>query len=359
MGAPVLTDGALNRALLARQLLLERHAHDVVDTVHLLAGMQGQAPLAPYVGLWSRLRGFDPGALADALEQRRLVRATLMRGTVHLVTAEDALMLRPLTEPAIARGFKGGFRKRLSVEDEGRALTLGRELLTAAPRTRAELRTRFRERWPELDHDAMAYAVSYLLPTAQPTPRGIWGKPQGAAELALLDAWVGRPLQAEPSIDEVVLRYLAAFGPASVNDVQAWSGLTGLREVVERLSPHLAMFASEHGEVLYDLPDAPRPDPETPAPPRFLPEYDNTLFSHRDRRRIIDTARRVPLPPGFGAREGTFLLDGRLRGTWRVEEDSLRISPYVIIDDATATGLLDEGRLLAEFLGAPEVSVAA
>ncbi|WP_309103958.1 winged helix DNA-binding domain-containing protein [Microbacterium sp.] len=357
MGAPQLTDRALNRALLARQLLLERGAHDVVDTVRLLAGMQGQAPLAPYVGLWSRLDGFEPDALAQALEERRLVRATLMRGTVHLVTAEDALLLRPLTEPAIERGFRGGFTKRLSADEENRALALGRELLAAAPRTRAELRTLFRESWPELDHDAMAYAVSYLLPTVQPTPRGVWGKPQGAAQLALLDAWVGRPLEAEPSIDEVVLRYLAAFGPASVNDAQTWSGLTGLREVFERLSGKLEVFVSQHGDVLYDLPDAPRPDPETPAPPRFLPEYDNTLFSHRDRRRIIDGPRRVPLPPGFGAREGTFLVDGCLRGIWRVREGVMRIEPYAPVEDATAGALLVEGKRLAGFLDAPEVSL--
>lgn len=358
MIAPVLTDRALNRALLARQMLLGRESHAVVDAVHRLAGMQGQAPLAPYVGLWSRLREFEPGALAQAQERRQLVRATLMRGTVHLVAAEDALEWRTLMEPAIRRGFAGGFKKRLTAEDEERAISLGRELLTEAPLTRVELRRRFRERWPQSDDDAMAYAVSYLLPTAQPTPRGVWGRAQNAVQLTLLDSWLGRPLHATPSIDATVLRYLRAFGPASVNDVQTWSGLTGLREVIERLSPRLRVFTSEHGEALHDLPDAPRPDAELPAAPRFLPEYDNVLFSHRDRRRIIDTTRSVPLPPGFGAREGTFLVDGHLRGAWRARAGVLRIEPYAPVDDATAMDLVAEGGRLADFLDAPEVELS-
>ena len=357
MGGPTLSDRALNRALLSRQLLLDRGDHSAIDAVRLLVGMQGQAPLAPYVGLWSRLRDYRPEALAEALEQRHLVRATLMRGTVHLVTSDDALLLRPITEAAIARGFRMGFSKRLPAEHAREVTDVGRDLLADAPLTRSELRTRFHERWPDRDAEAMAYAVSYLLPTVQPTPRGLWGQPQGQARLALMDAWIGQPLHEDPPIDDVVLRYLGAFGPASVGDVQAWSGLTGLREVLARLAPQLSVFASERGEVLYDLPDAPRPDAGTPVPPRFLPEYDNVLFSHRDRARIIDSTRRIPLPPGNGARAGTFLLDGLFRGTWRVEGDSLRISPFAVLDDASASELMDEGERLAVFIGASTVAL--
>ncbi|MFS0894686.1 winged helix DNA-binding domain-containing protein [Microbacterium sp. 179-I 3D3 NHS] len=352
MTAPTLSDRALNRALLARQWLLERRAESPVDAVRHLVGMQGQAPLAPYVGLWSRLQDFAPDELATAIDDRRLVRATLLRGTVHLATADDALSLRPLTEPAIVRGFRGGFRKLLSVEHEREVLVRGRELLARHPHTRAELRARFAELWPDRDADAMAYAVSYLLPTVQPTPRGMWGRQQGQAQLALMDQWIGRPLDAAPSIDAVVLRYLAAFGPAGVDDVQAWSGLTGLREVVQRLGTDLRRFTSEHGAELYDLPDAPRPDAEHPAPPRLLPEYDNVLLSHRDRRRIIDAPHRVPLPPGNGAREGTFLVDGYLRGTWRIDEGELRLRPYAPLDDRAEAELLAEAERLASFLGA-------
>lgn len=358
MSAPVLSDRALNRALLARQLLLERGHEPVVDTVRRLVGMQGQAPLAPYVGLWSRLEDFATGGLADALEQRDLVRATLMRGTVHLVTADDALALRPLVEPAIVRGFRGGFTGRLTPAQEAEVIAFGRELLDETPRTRSELRRTFHERWPQLDADAMAYAISYLVPTVQPTPRGVWGRSQGAARLALLEPWIGRRLDAAASIDAVVLRYLTAFGPASVNDAQAWSGLTGLREVFDRLAPQLQVFSSEGGQPLYDLPEAPRPEPEHPAPPRFLPEYDNVLLSHRDRARIIDTAQPVPLPPGNGAREGTFLSDGYLRGTWRIVDRVLRIAVQVVLPEPAAAELFAEGQRLAAFLGVPGVELA-
>jgi hypothetical protein len=352
MIVPVLSDRALNRALLARQSLLERSDTPVVDAIGHLVGMQGQAPLAPHVGLWSRLVGFAPADLAAPLESRALVRATLMRGTVHLVTAEDALRLRPLTEPAIARGFRGGFSGRLTAEQEAEVLSLGSELLAEAPLTRAELRARFGQRWPDRDADAMAYAVSYLLPTVQPTPRGVWGQ-KGRAELTLLTTWLGRPVDAHPSIDDVVLRYLAAFGPASVADVQTWSGLTGLRDVFDRLTPGLRRFESEHGQELYDVPEGRLPDPDMPAPVRFLPEYDNVLFSHHDRRRIVDPGRRVPLPPGVGAQRGTFLVDGRFAGTWNLAGDDVRVTPHAPLAESAAIEVEQEGERLRAFLGSP------
>lgn len=357
MSATVLSPRALNRALLARQFLVERSDRTVIDTVDHLVGLQAQAPLAPYVGLWSRLRGFAPADLAEPLERRFVVRATLMRGTVHLVTADDALRLRPLMEPAITRGFQGGFSRQLTTEQTEHVVLLGRELLNDSPLTRAELRERFRQRWPHWDADAMAYAVSYLLPTVQPTPRGIWGQ-RGRAELTLLTSWLGRPLEQAPRIDEVVLRYLNAFGPASVADVQAWSGLTGLREVLDRLAPQLRVFETEQGQELHDVPDAPRPDPDTPVPPRFLPEYDNVLFSHHDRTRITDPGRRIPLPPGLGARAGTILLDGYFSGTWKLENEALRIHPHAHLSDTARAQLENEGARLLEFLDAPHIEVS-
>jgi hypothetical protein len=349
--APVLSPRALNRALLARQFLLERSDFDAVAMTEHLVGLQAQAPLAPYVGMWSRIQGFVPDDLAAPIERRDLVRATLMRGTVHLVTAADALLLRPLTGPAITRGFRGAFGTRLTPEQTEEVLGAGRELLEEAPRTRAELRERFGERWPDRDADAMAYAVSYLLPTVQPTPRGLWGR-GGRAELTLLTTWLGRELDPAPDVDRVVLRYLAAFGPATVADAQAWSGLTGLREVFDRLAPQLHRFTTADGQELYDLPDAPRPDPETPAPPRFLPEYDNVVFSHHDRSRILDAGRRIPLPPGAGARTGTFLVDGRVAGTWRWEGGAIEVAPFAELDAASAAELEAEAARLAAFLAA-------
>lgn len=357
MAVPVLTPRALNRALLARQLLLERSHLDAVDAVRHLVGLQAQAPLAPYVGLWSRLRGFTPDDLATPLKARAVARATLMRGTVHLVTAEDALQLRPWTEPAIVRGFAGGFSGRLTTEQTEAVLGLGQELLAAAPRSRAELREQFGRRWPQWDVDAMAYAVSYLLPTVQPTPRGVWGE-RGRAELTLMTSWLGRPLEVTPSVEEIVLRYLGAFGPASVLDAQAWSGLTHLREVFERVGDRLVPFRAESGQQLFDLPDAPRPDADRPALPRFLPEYDNVLFSHHDRSRVTDPARRIPLPPGVGARAGTILVDGRFHGTWALEGGGIQVALHGPIADHDANGLVAEGTQLLEFLGTGPGSVS-
>lgn len=348
---PRLERRALNRALLARQLLLERVDHTAVGAIEHLVGLQAQAPLAPYVALWTRLASFSQEELAVPLCERTLVRATLMRGTVHLVTADDCLSLRPIVEPAIVRGFRGAFGRHLRDVDLDQVRTYGHELLQAEALTRTELRDRFVARWPAWDADTMAYAASYLVPNLQVTPRGVWGQ-GGKAAMTTIEAWLGRPLDQTPSIDDVVLRYLKAFGPATVMDVQAWSGLTRLREVVDRLSPGLRTFTSEHGAVLYDVPDGLLPDPDTPAPPRFLPEYDNVLLSHHDRTRVNDDQHPVPLPPGHGARTGTLLVDGYFRGLWALEGDVLRVTPFGRLARADAAAVADEGHRLLDFLHA-------
>ena len=180
----------------------------------------------------------------------------------------------------------------------------------------------------------------------------MWGA-TGPVARTTLEGWLGRPLEADPSIDELVLRYLAAFGPATVMDVQAWSGLTRLRAVVDRLRPRLATFRDDHDRELFDLPDAPRPDPETPAPPRFLPEYDNVLIGHADRSRIIPAGRRIPLPPGNGATRGTILLDGMFGGEWRIAtadgHATLEIEPFATIAPAALPALTEEGTRLLGF----------
>lgn len=356
---PTLGQRALNRALLARQLLLERADLPAVDTVTHLVGMQAQAPLAPYVGLWTRLASFDPKDLAEPLIDRTLVRASLMRGTVHLTTASDCLLLRPLVTPALVRGFRGGFGRFLNGVDLDAVRAHATELLTGQELTRTELRDAFATRWPDWDADTMAYAASYLVPNVQVTPRGVWGQ-GGKPALTTIESWLGRPLEENPSIDDVVLRYLAAFGPATVMDVQAWSGLTRLREVVDRLAPKLRTFANEKGGVLYDVQDAPLPDPDTPAPPRFLPEYDNVLLSHDDRTRVIDDGRAVPLPPGNGAKTGTLLVDGYFRGVWNLDGGTLQVSPFNPMTPADVEAVTEEGHRLLDFLGAgTEVVVRA
>jgi hypothetical protein len=354
----VLSQRALNRALLARQMLLQRATLPAADAIEHLVGMQAQAPLAPYVGLWTRLEGFRTEELVRLIAERHAVRAALMRRTVHLVTARDCLSLRSLMQPVLVSGFAGSpFARRLAGMDMPALIEAGRALLEEHPRTRVELGRLLRERWPERDATSLAYAVSYQVPLVQVPPRGLWGSStQGQATWTTMEAWLGRPLDQDPAPDEIVLRYLAAFGPASVMDVRTWSVLPGLRAVTERLRPRLLSFRDERGRELFDLPEAPRPDPETPAPVRFLPEYDNVLLSHADRTRVMSADRNTPLFPGNGGAFGTVLVDGFYRGNWKITRQrasaTLTIAPFTALSRQEADDVAEEGAHLLAFAAA-------
>ncbi len=316
---PVLSRRALNRALLARQLLLRRDRRSAVDTVAHLVGMQSQSPDAAYFGLWSRLEGFVPAELADLMLDRRVVRIALMRSTIHLVTAADCLALRPVLQPVLDRGLQGTYGARLAGVDRAAVTTRGRALVEAAPLTFSRLGAGLVPEFPGRDPDALAMAVRAWVPLVQVPPRGVWGRPGPSAHTSA-EQWLGTGTGqvTEKAVDSVVLRYLAAFGPASVADVQKWSGLTRLREVVDRIGDRVATFTDEKGVQLFDLPGAPRPGPDVPAPARLLAEYDNVLLSHADRSRILaDVDPRMVMTQN-GLVLGAVLLDGFLAGRWRI-----------------------------------------
>ncbi len=354
MAADVLGLRALNRATLARQLLLERTDRPILATVEHLVGLQAQEPPNPYLALWSRLARFDPEALSGLLTDRKVVRIVVMRGTIHLVTAADALELRPLMQPVLTAELARhrDYAPPLRHVDLTAVLDAARALLADRPHTGAQLRAALGEEFPDLDPAAAAYACRCLLPLVQVPPRGLWRRTSQVA-LTTTDAWLGAPLAVAPSIDDVVLRYLGAFGPATPGDVAAWSRLTGFREIVERLRPRLRPFRDERGRELYDLPDAPRPDPDTPAPPRFLPEYDNVLLSHADRTRFVSQDHRSWIFNTPAPVHGTVLHDGFMAGTWSIDRDDgavLTIRPVVSLSKRATAALEAEGRRMLRFL---------
>ncbi|TGG77355.1 winged helix DNA-binding domain-containing protein [Streptomyces albus] len=349
---PLLTRPALTRALLARQFLLERTRMPVRNAVEHLVGLQAQAPKPPYFALWSRLDGFEAQELSLLLQSRELVRLSVMRGTVHLVGERDALWLRALTQPLHESMLRRTYAKRLGGEDPWRVAEAARELLAAEPLTTAQLGVRLQERWPHLEARALAMTARYLLALVQLPPRGLWGR-SGQPVVDTVERWLGRPPAREARVETMVLRYLGAFGPASVQDAQTWSGLTRLGEVLERLRPQLRVFKDEEGRELFDLPEAPRPDAELPLPVRFLAEYDNLVLSHADRSRVLDEPVRRHLATRNGQVPGTFLVDGRVRGIWKADTTRptavLTLTPFGPLPEAATAALAEEGQRLLAF----------
>ncbi|MFE2294247.1 winged helix DNA-binding domain-containing protein [Streptomyces sp. NPDC059452] len=371
---PVLSTRALNRATLARQLLLDRADVPPLDAVAHLCGLQAQEPQEPFTGLWSRLRGFQAAELSGLLMDRHVVRTHLMRRTVHLVAAEDVLAWRARHNAMLRQRVLGVYRRELEGVDLDELAAAGRAVLAdGEPRSMAELARAVADRWPEPGKRPLGeMLVAGVLAMVQLPPRGVWRTKAGVRN-ALVSDWLGREVDPLPTDDgsdpdggsdpvgqALVRRYLAAYGPAATADVRAWSGLAGLPGAVAALRGELVTFRDERGRELLDLPDAPRPDPDTPAPVRFLPAFDNAVLGYDDRTRIIDDADRGLSVTGARI----VLVDGRTAGTWDVEAETgtVTVVPLRSFSRADRDAVAEEGRELAAFLSDGEsgrVRVAA
>jgi hypothetical protein len=347
-----LTRRQLNRATLARQLLLTRDPLPVVEAVDRLCGMQAQVPKPPFIGLWTRVAGFGRDDLHAALHRREVVRATMMRGTLHLMSAADYVAMRAPVQVMLNQTL-ATLGTRAEGLDLKKVLPVARALLTEQPRTFNELRALLVDAFPKVNDRALGFAVRMHLPLIMVPTDDRWAYPS-IADFTLADDWLGRPLSNDDSPHELVLRYLAAFGPATAADVQTWSGLQGLKGVLEELRPRLRAFRGERGREWFDLPDAPRPDEDVPAPARFLPEFDNLVLAHADRTRVLADEHRTSVVTKNLRVRATFLWDGFVAGTWEVQRKrnaaTLSIAPFERLPSRAVTELTTEGEALLRFV---------
>jgi len=348
----------LNRATLSRQMLVARQAISVPAVLDALVGLQAQAAPAPYVGLWTRVRDFERADLAGPIEDRSVVKAAWIRGTLHLVTADDYAAHRSTLQPMLTQGFDDIAKRRGPGVDVGKVVTAARKFFGAEPHTFAELSAWLTERYPDDDVGSLRHAVRMHLPIVQVPIETGWSYP-GKPQFTLADDWLGKNVSTKPpagggGVAEMVRRYLGAFGPASVTDIVTWAGLPGTKEAVEELRPKLTVYRDEKRTELFDLPELTLPGPDTPVPPRFLPEYDNVLLSHRKRTRIVaDEHRKKVFLPGLRV-AATVLVDGFVAGTWKVEkakgEATLVVEPFATLAKADRAALTEEAERLVRFV---------
>jgi hypothetical protein len=348
-----LTDRQLNRATLARQMLLERSDIGIAEAVAFLLGQQGQQSQDPYIGLWSRLNNFRHEDMTALIVDRTLVRATSMRATLHLHTADDLIGLREFVQPVVERMWQSAFgKRRFGPNDREKVRKAGVKLLDKSPMTSGELGKALQEQFPEGEPLAKAVLMQVVETLVQIPPTRIWGSGH-APILARVENWLAGPHKRTIPRETLVRRYLAAYGPASVADMQAWCGMTKLGETFETLRPDLVTFEGEDGRELFDLPDAPRPDADTPAPPRFLPLYDNVYLGYDNRRRMLEEndMKRVNMLREF---KPAVLIDGIIAAGWTIEVKKgaavIDIEPYHKIGKAHRKPLEAEALAFLRFM---------
>ncbi len=344
----------LNRATLGRQMLLKRETSPVPAAIERLVGLQAQLALPPYVGLWTRLRDFCHDDLARLIENRIVIKATLMRATLHLFTAEDYVRFRTALQPVMAGAASAIAKRRGGNFDLDKVLKAARRYISEKPRTFAEISDMVTKLMPGYDVGAMRYTVRTHLSLVQVPVTGGWSY-SNKPEFTLAESWIGQPTSPEDNLRELVFRYLAAFGPASVTDMQTWLGLK-LKDTFEKLKPELQTYRDEGRRELFDLPDLSLPNGDTPAPVRFLPEFDNLLLSHSNRTRVIanEHGSKVYLP---GLRvAATILVDGFVRGTWKIEKTKNTATLVIKLFDKPTrrdrAALIEEGERLIRFVEA-------
>ncbi len=341
----------LNRATLDRQWLAERRPASASDAITHLVGLQAQEPLEPYAGLWARLQDFRPEELVELLESRRAVRTLMMRRTLHLLSADDCVAMRPLFQAMLVQRVRSVLGSRLDGVDLDALAAAGRPHFHEQPRILNDVARAVADRWPDAVVRDLGDALSSLVDLVQVPPRGLWGR-QAPAANTTIEVWLGTAPRPEISLDHVVRRYLRAYGPATSSDIRSWSGLTGLPPVIRRLRPELVSYRDEQGRELLDLADAALPDPDLPAPPRFLPAFDNAVLGYDDRSRIIDDEHR-----GLSIMGTRYVLvDGRVSATWTSaaaadEGITVAVQPLRRLNLEERRDVKDEAERLAAFLG--------
>lgn len=354
MSDTTLSRRALNRATLARQMLLQREKTKVATAVERLAGMQAQVPRPPFVGLWTRIDGFVRADLTRAIEKRDVVRATMMRGTLHLVSRKDFIALRTAMQPMLTKGMQSILRERTAGIDIDAIVADAQAFFKKEPRTFAALREHLDARFPDSDQRAMGYITRMMLPLIQiPADGAEWAYP-ATADFAVAESWLGESLDKKDNAEALALRYFAAFGPATAKDFQTWSGLATAGAVVDALRPKLIALRDERKRELFDLPKAPRPGEDGDAPARFLPEFDNLLLAYADRTRIIANEHKPALASRNLFIPATFFVDGFMTGTWIYEVKKriarLTLKPVTTLAKPTRAALTEEGERLLAFL---------